>query len=144
MNRSLQFLLDTDMCIYLLNGDVRVKDGVAAVGVEAIAVSVLTVGELYFGAYNSSRVEANVTRIRTFLAAPGPCVLPIDNTAAESFGRFKAALRRTGQPIGDLDLLIAGVAVSHGLKIVTNNTAHFERIAGVSVENWLYPDGSAG
>ena len=100
MTSAVQYLLDTDMCIYLLNGDERVKSRVAQVGVEAISVSILTVGELYFG-------------------------------------KLKAALRRDGKPIGDVDLLIAGVAASHGLKVVTNNTEHFERIADISLENWL-------
>ncbi len=139
MTRPLQYLLDTDMCIYLLNGDELVKNRVAQVGVEAISVAILTVGELYFGAYNSARVEANLARVRAFLSPPGPSVLLIDDTAADCFGRFKAALRRTGKPIADLDLLIAAVAASRGLKVVTNNTEHFERITEIPLENWLKP-----
>ncbi len=137
MTSAVQYLLDTDMCIYLLNGDERVKSRVAQVGVEAISVSILTVGELYFGAYNSARLEANLERIHEFLSSPGPIVLSIDDAAAEYFGKFKAALRRDGKPIGDVDLLIAGVAASRDLKVVTNNTEHFERIADISLENWL-------
>ncbi len=83
--------------------------------------------------------EANLARIRAFLSPPGPSALPIDDAAAKCFGRFKAALRRVGKPIGDLDLLIAGVAASRRLKVVTNNTEHFERITDISVENWLRP-----
>jgi tRNA(fMet)-specific endonuclease VapC len=139
VNRTLRYLLDTDTCVYLLNGDARVKAHVGQVGVEVLAVSILTVGELYFGAYNSAHVEANLTRIRAFLAPPGPEVLPIDDAAVELFGKFKASLRRAGQPIGDIDLLIAGVAASRGLKIVTNNTAHFARIPEISLQNWLEP-----
>jgi tRNA(fMet)-specific endonuclease VapC len=134
---AVKYLLDTDMCIYLLNGDERVKSRVAQAGVEAISVSILTVGELYFGAYNSVRLEANLERIHEFLSPPGPIVLSIDDAAAEYFGKFKAALRRDGKPIGDVDLLIAGIAASRGLKVVTNNTEHFERIADISLENWL-------
>lgn len=111
----------------------------AAVGVTAFAVTIPTVGELYFGAYNSARVEANVVRVRAFLSPPGPQVLRIDEPAAEQSGRFKALLRRTGRPIGDSDLFIAGVAVRHGLTVVTNNTAHFARIPELPLENWLEP-----
>jgi tRNA(fMet)-specific endonuclease VapC len=136
---SLRYLLDTDMCIYLLNGDPRVKARVAREGVEALAVALPTVGELYFGAYNSERVEANMARIRAFLSPPGPQVLLIDEPAAEQFGRFKAILRREGRPIGDIDLFIAGVAMRHGLTVVTNNTAHFQRLPGLTLENWLEP-----
>lgn len=139
MSRPLQYLLDTDMCIYLLNDDLHIKARVAQVGVACLAVSIPTVGELYFGAYNSARVDANLARVRAFLAPPGPEVLLVDEAASEWFGRFKATLRRTGRPIGDIDLLIAGVAQSHGLTVVTNNTGHFERIPVLTIENWLEP-----
>lgn len=137
MNRPLQYLLDTDMCIYLLNSDARVKARVAQVGVEVLAVAIPTVAELYFGAYNSARVEANLARVRAFLSVPGQQVLLIDDATADYFGKFKAALRRTGSPIGDVDLFIAGVAASRGLKVVTNNTTHFERIPDITLENWI-------
>jgi tRNA(fMet)-specific endonuclease VapC len=127
------------MCIYLLNGNPRVKARVAQVGVAALAVATPTVGELYFGAYNSIRVQANVARVRAFLSPPGPQVLDIDEIAAEQFGRFKATLRREGRPIGDIDLLIAGVAMHHGLTVVTNNIGHFERLQHLTLENWLEP-----
>lgn len=139
MNHALHYLLDTDMCIYLLNGHPRLKARVAQVGVAILAVAIPTVGELYFGAYNSGRVEANVARVRAFLTPPGPQVLGIDEPAAEQFGRLKAFLRRAGRPIGDIDLFIAGVAVRHGLTVVTNNTGHFERISDLPLENWLDP-----
>ena len=139
MNHALRYCLDTDMCIYLLNGHSHVKTRVAEAGVTALAVAIPTVGELYFGAYNSARVEANVARVRAFLLPPGPQVLLIDEPAAEQFGRFKALLRRAGRPIGDIDLFIAGVAVRHGLTVVTNNTDHFARLPALPLENWLEP-----
>ena len=137
MKHTLQYLLDTDMCIYLLNGDKRIKARIASVGIENISVSILTVGELYFGAYNSSRVESNLLKVRQFLSDPGPEILTLDDRAVDCFGRFKADLRREGQIIGDFDLLIAGIAVSQNLKLVTNNTMHFERIPEIVLENWL-------
>jgi tRNA(fMet)-specific endonuclease VapC len=106
VNHALHYCLDTDMCIYLLNGHPRVKSRVAEVGVAALAVASPTVGELYFGSYNPGRVEANVARVRAFLSPPRPQVLFIDEPAAEEFGRFKALLRRAGRPIGDIDLFI--------------------------------------
>jgi tRNA(fMet)-specific endonuclease VapC len=135
----LHYLLDTDICIYLLNGNAPVKARVSQEGIEALAIAIPTVSELYFGAYNSTRVEANVARVRAFLSPPGPQVLLIDEPAAEQFGRYKALLRREGRPIGDIDLLIAGVARHHGLTVVTNNTAHYERLPDLTLENWLGP-----
>ena len=137
MEDALLYVLDTDICIHLLNGNQVVKARVAKVGVEAISVGIPTVAELYFGAHNSKRAAENLERVRFFLAPPGPMVLPIDDAAADCFGRFKAELRRAGQPTGDLDLLIAGIAVSRGLTVVTNNTVHFGRVPGISLENWL-------
>ena len=84
-------------------------------------------------------METNVSRVRVFLSPPAPQVLLIEAPAAEQFGRFKALLRREGRPIGDIDLLIAGVAMHHGLTVVTNNTAHFDRLPGLILENWLEP-----
>lgn len=139
MSSTLHYLLDTDMCIYLLNDDPNVKARVAQEGIETLAVAIPTVGELYFGAYNSTRVEANVARVRVFLSPPAPQVLLIDEPAADQFGHFKALLRREGRPIGDIDLLIAGVAMHHGLTVVTNNTTHFNRLSGLTLENWLAP-----
>ena len=139
MNHALHYCLDTDVCLYLLNGHPRVKTWVAEVGGTALAVAIPTVGELYFGAYNSGRVEANVARVRAFLSPPGPQVLLIDEPAAEQFGRFKALLRRAGRLIGDIDLFIAGVAVRHGLTVVTNNTDHFAQLPALPLENWLEP-----
>ena len=139
MNGSPRYIMDTDICIYLLNGEKRVMTRVTEVGVEAISVAILTVGEIFFGAYNSARVQANLHRVRTFLSPPGPQVLPIDDVAAECCGRFKAALHRAGKPISDVDLFIAGIAASRGLTVVTNNTEHFERIGEIRLENWKNP-----
>ena len=96
-------------------------------------------GGALFWAYNSGRVEANVARVRAFLSTPGPQVLRIDEPAAEQFGRLKAILRREGRLIGDIDVFIAGVALCHGLTVVTNNISHFERIPELPLENWLEP-----
>lgn len=137
MIRTLRYLLDTDTCIYLLNGEQQVKARVAQVGVEAIAVAIVTKGELYFGAYNSSQIDSNLERIREFFTEPGPQILPVDDQVMDCFGKTKAELRRKGQPIGDIDLLIAGVAISRNLKLVTNNTKHFQRVPGISLENWF-------
>ena len=136
MNHALKYLLDTDTCIYLLNGNAKVKARVAQAGLEAIAVGIPTVGELYFGAYNSMKVEANLSRVRAFLAPPGPGILPLDDAAVDCFGRLKTELRRRGEPVGDLDLFLAGIAVSRGLTVVTNNTQHFERVPAIALENW--------
>ena len=64
-------------------------------------------------------------------------VLPLTSESVELSARIFAELRRTGQPIGHTDTLIAGVALTHGMQLATNNTAHFERIAGLELANWV-------
>ncbi len=111
MIEKTRYVLDTDTCIYLLNGNQTIKDRVALVGVEMIAVTVLTKGELYFGAYNSNRVEHNLKRIEAFFAEPGPLILPLEEGAMDHFGKIKTDLKHAGRPIGDIDLLIASIVL---------------------------------
>jgi tRNA(fMet)-specific endonuclease VapC len=64
-------------------------------------------------------------------------VLPFDTRAARRHGELKDILRRAGTPLADLDLQIASIALSHGLPLVTHNTAHFNRIPGLVLVDWL-------
>jgi len=64
-------------------------------------------------------------------------VLPFDSGAAYEYGKIHADLQRKGQLIGPLDMLIAGHAISKGLIVVTNNVDEFERVEGLTVENWV-------
>lgn len=66
-------------------------------------------------------------------------VLSLSNNALRRFGQLKAELRRIGQPVAEFDLLIASVALSENLILVTNNTRHYERIVGLQLENWTLP-----
>jgi len=137
MNGGLRYVLDTDTCVSLLRREPRVRARFIQVGVRATAIAIPTVGELYVGAYYSARVEANLARVRAFLSPRGPEILSLDDEAMHCFARSKAELRQRGQLIGDLDLLIAGVALSQGLTLVTNNVGHFSRIPSLLIENWL-------
>lgn len=99
----------------------------------------INLGELFYGAY---RVPASRERR---LAAIGDLlrtiqrVLPFDRIAAERYGQLRAELERQGRPLADADLRIAAIALAHGLTIVTGNTRHFERVPGLTIENWLQP-----
>jgi tRNA(fMet)-specific endonuclease VapC len=139
VTRRVAYLLDTDTCIYLLNSNPSIKARVDSVGVGCISVSTPTVAEIYFGAFNSTRIDVNCERIRSFLVPPCPSLLQFDLQAAERFGRFKSDLRRQGITIGDVDLMIAGIAATRSLTVVTNNTGHFETIPEISIVNWLTP-----
>lgn len=131
----LQFMLDTNICIYVMKNRPRALrqkfDGMRA----SICVSAITLAELYFGAENSGEVQSNIDGIERFTA--GLPVLPFDAEAASHFGAIRAHLRRAGTPVSPHDMLIGAHARSEGLTLVTNNRREFDRIPGLLVENWV-------
>jgi len=130
----MSYLLDTDMCIYWLNGQQRVKDKLLAAGWEQIAISVITQAELYYGAYNSSRVTKNLKRADDFIKQLP--IFSLREATLKRFGALKTQLRQSGQPLPDFDLLIASVALVENRILVTNNTRHYQRIPDLQLENW--------
>jgi tRNA(fMet)-specific endonuclease VapC len=131
----MSYLLDTDTCIYWLRGHESVKQAMLAQPWNTLAICVITVAELYFGAYNSTRVEQNLTRAERFMASL--VVLSLDVAALKTFGELKSHLRKTGQPVADFDLLIASIALANQRILVTNNTRHYERIPNLQIQNWV-------
>ncbi len=131
----MKYLLDTNICIYLLNGNEILKEKVREIGVFSISISNVTLAELYFGAYNSRKVDANLKRIDLF--KKNLTVYSDSDRSAEAFGRFKSKLRSEGRIIEDFDILIASIASVNKCILVTNNPNHFERIEGLKIENWL-------
>lgn len=63
-------------------------------------------------------------------------ILPLTQEVADVSANLYASLRKMGQPIDDIDLLIAGTAIANGLTVVTQNRKHFDRIVGLEVEDW--------
>lgn len=131
----IEYILDTDTCIYWLKGKEEVKRKVEKIGVDNLRITIITLAELKYGAFNSQKVSENLKNINDFLGKVK--VLLLDEDAAERFGKIKAGLRKTGQLIEDFDILIGSIALSHGGVLVTNNIEHFKRISGLSHENWV-------
>lgn len=131
----MKYLLDTNTCIYLLNGNQQLMKKVQEGGAYSLALSYSVLAELYFGAYNSKRVDANLNRIEVFKR--NLAILSESDESARLFGKIKADLRAKGNTIDDFDILIASVAVSNDCILITNNTIHFERIEDLKLENWL-------
>lgn len=129
------YVLDTDTCIYWLNGEEKIRRKVEQVGPDNLRLTIITLAELRYGAYNSQNVSENLKNIDNFLRKVR--VLPLDNDAAGRFGKIKVDLRKKGQIIEDFDVLIASIALSHGGVLVTNNVEHFKRIAVLNHVNWL-------
>jgi predicted nucleic acid-binding protein len=96
-----------------------------------LAVSIVSLGELYEGAFGSIDPAARLVRYREFLS-PFP-VLPLTDPIMEHFGKMRAELRLQGNLILDFDLLIAATAIDHSLILLTRNRRHFERIPGLDL-----------
>lgn len=102
-----------------------------------IATSSVTVAELMRGAQRSRHRSGEfIERIRTIVLANFH-ILPFDAAAADEYGRLSAYLEARGQPIGDMDTLIAATALAYDLAVVTGNERHFRRVPGLAVENWI-------
>ena len=131
----MKYLLDTNICIYLINGEEKLKQKIREIGIYSISISNATLAELYFGAYNSKKVNENLERIDIF--KKNLTVFSDNDASAKTFGQFKSKLKREGKIIEDFDILIASVAFVNKCILVTNNTNHFERLDEIEVENWL-------
>lgn len=102
---------------------------------ETIAVSSIVLFELQYGAARSGRPERNARRIVDFLSLP-VAVLPFDTEDADEAGSIRAALERSGLPIGPYDVLIAAQARRRDALLVTANTREFARVPGLRTEDW--------
>lgn len=127
-------ILDTDVCIELLRGNVGVIERRRRTP-DAVATTWITACELAYGAAKSRVPEANQALVVAFLATLP--ILELDWTAAGHFGRLKADLERAGTLLADADLLIAAIALARGAGLVTGNRRHYERIPELSIEDWI-------
>lgn len=128
------YLLDTDTIIYSLKGSSAIAKNLDRHVEDAMRISVITMMELYFGAYKSQRFEANIAKVRTIEKSFE--ILAADREIADVFGAIKASLQKAGNPLDDFDLIISATALAHNLVLVTNNIGHFGRIEGLKLANW--------
>lgn len=129
-----RYLLDTDTCIYVVRRrEPRVVRRFAAHARHA-AMSVVTLGELEFGAATSSDPGAARAAINLLCEELAVEALPVE--AASVYGALRAELRSRGTPIGQNDLWLAAHALAADLVMVTNNESEFRRVPGLKVQNW--------
>ena len=126
-------ILDSDVCIEILRGNVEVIERRRSVD-DDVATTWITAAELAYGAEHSRDPERNLTLVTEFLATMP--VVGLDLPAALEFGRRKARLERAGSRVADADLLIAAIALARGASVVTGNLKHYERIEGLRTEDW--------
>lgn len=129
------YLLDTNVCIHLLNErSAVIQNHFRAHASADIALCSVVKAELLYGARRSQRTEANLLLLEAFFAPLQS--LPFDDACAEHYGRIRAELLSQGRPIGPNDLLIAAIARAHDATLVTHNTGEFGRVPGLRLEDW--------
>lgn len=128
----MRYLIDSDYLIDALSGIRRAKTTIERLSDQGVAVSIVSLGEVYEGAFGLSDPQSTLDDFRGFLG-DFP-ILPISDPIMVVFARIRARLRTAGQLIPDLDLLIAATAIHHDLTLVTRNLRHFERVP----ELWIY------
>jgi tRNA(fMet)-specific endonuclease VapC len=128
------YLLDTDTIIFSLKGHASVQENLRTHIHDPMKISVITLMELYYGAYKSQKVTSNLAKIKTLENSLE--IIPLGKESVEIFGIYKSKLEKAGTPLDDLDLMLASCALAHNLVLVTNNVKHFRRIEGLKLVNW--------
>lgn len=129
----MKYLLDTDICIFFLQGKYSLLNKIQTVGIQNCCVSEITILELKFGAansHNSKKHTKEVDQVESLFS-----VIPIYDSF-DFFAKEKARMRKEGILIPDFDLLIGSTAITNDLLMVTNNERHLKRIEGIQIENW--------
>jgi tRNA(fMet)-specific endonuclease VapC len=130
---NLRFLVDTDWVIEYLRGTPAMVTRLTELQPQGLALSIISLAELYEGVFYSRDPEGDGRDLADFLR--GVTVFGIDADIAQRFGRERGRLRKAGMLIADFDLLIGATAVHHNVTLLTNNRNHFERIDGLEIES---------
>jgi tRNA(fMet)-specific endonuclease VapC len=129
----MRFLLDTNAVIALLRRHPGFLEQLTRYTPGDFAIPDIVMHELYYGAYKSQKVGANLAQLDALRFE----TLDFDREDAQCAGELRAILAKAGTPIGPLDMLIAGQAKARSLTVITHNRREFDRVPGLSVEDWL-------
>ncbi len=131
----MKLLLDTDVCIAILNRDERARPALERHAPSALRMSAITLAELRFGVAQSAQPRRAMANLNALLSKVG--VVPFDEAATMRHGALRALLERRGARIGPLDTLIAAHALSLRRTLATHNVRAFRRVPGLAVDDWL-------
>jgi tRNA(fMet)-specific endonuclease VapC len=129
----MDYLLDTNICIYFLKGRYGLVEKIEKIGFENLFISEITVAELKYGVEKSANPEKNRLVINDLIDKFKQ--LPIYG-ALDIYAKEKARLKKEGNIVDDLDLFIGATAIKNNMILVTNNEKHFVRLQNIKVENW--------
>lgn len=132
----MRYLLDTNICIYLIKKrPSNVLSRFRRYKPRDVATSIITLFELEYGIQKSKYQQRSKDALVKFLKPLN--IINLDYSSVAESAAIRAQLEQKGTPIGSYDLLIAGIARSRGMTLVTNNIKEFERVEGVLLENWI-------
>jgi len=125
------YLIDTDWIIHYLNGQSEIVKRLVALRKEGLAISVISLAELYEGVYYSTNPEGDKKALDDFLT--GVSILGLEDEICKIFGKERGKLRKLKIVIGDFDLLIAATCLCYNLTLLTNNIRHFKMVEGLNI-----------
>lgn len=131
----MHYLIDTNIIIYRLKNLGNVNANFLKNEDKHMSLSVVSYGELVFGARKSKAVEKNMETVNIIKS-----IFPLIEITSEImniFGEIKAYTQKIGKTIDDMDLLIAATAITNNFTLVTHNTKHFENIPNLKIEDWF-------
>lgn len=132
----MDYLLDTNIFIYFLKGRFGLVEKIERIGFENLFISEITVAELKYGVEKSANPDKNRPIINELIDKFKQ--LPIYG-ALDIYAKEKARLKKAGNIVDDLDLLIDATAIQNNMVLVTNNKKHFDRLQNIKFENWTKP-----
>ena len=131
MKMNGRYLLDTNIVIALFDDDARVIERINQS--EEVYILVFVLGELFYGAYKSTKQIQNLKQIEDFQNKID--ILDCDKWTAKQYGEIKNNLRKKGMPIPENDIWIAALAAQHQLTVISRDK-HFDNIKKIKLEKW--------
>ena len=127
-----KYLIDSDILIYFLKGKQEVVERLSQIPINELYISRINYTELIYGAYNSTKINQNLKVIEPFLDSFE--VLEFTKTSSLIFAKEKARLKKSGNIIADMDLMIASIAIENDCTLISNNIKHFDRVQNLELE----------
>ncbi len=131
-----KYLIDSDILIYFLKGKQEVVEKLSQIPIDDLYISRINYTELIYGAYNSSKINQNLKVIEPFL--DNFKVLEFTQISSIIFAKEKARLKKNGNIIADMDLMIASIAIENDCTLISNNIKHFNRVQNLELEPKLF------
>ena len=127
-----KYLIDSDILIYFLKGKQEVVEKLSQIPIDDLYISRINYTELIYGAYTSSKINQNLKVIEPFLDSFK--VLEFTQVSSLIFVKEKARLKKNGNIIADMDLMIASIAIENDCTLISNNIKHFDRVQNLELE----------